>query len=253
MEGTSDFTNNDVKRLRKNIYDARKKVLPANPKNIAEVHETLNNLNTNTKQGEPFLLINDEEKHIIIFTCESNMGFLCEIDDLYMDGTFKYAARFFMQMFTIHGIKNGHYIPLVFCLLPDKNMNTYINTFKFIVDKCSSIHLRLLPKSVNIDFEKSILNSVNAIWPQTKIIGCRFYLTQAWYRQLQKLGLSTKYQNQSSEIGIWIRHTFGLLFLEPTEVTEYFVEDLMSNRPINKRVEKYSDYLLKNYIDKNSI
>jgi len=82
MEGTSDFTNNDVKRLRKNIYDARKKVLPTNPKNIAEVHETLININTNTKQGEPFLLINDEEKHIIIFTCESNMRFLCEIDDL---------------------------------------------------------------------------------------------------------------------------------------------------------------------------
>lgn len=89
MEGTSDFTNNDVKRLRKNIYDARKKVLSANPKNIAEVHETLININTNTKQGEPFLLINHEEKHIIIFTCESNMRFLCEIDDLYMDGTFK--------------------------------------------------------------------------------------------------------------------------------------------------------------------
>jgi len=80
------------------------------------LHETLNNINTNTKQGEPFLLINDEEKHIIIVTCESNMRFLCEIDDLYMDGTFKYAASFFMQMFTIHGIKNGHYIPLVFCL-----------------------------------------------------------------------------------------------------------------------------------------
>ncbi|KAF0762090.1 FLYWCH-type domain-containing protein [Aphis craccivora] len=154
-------------------------VLPANPKNIAEVHETLNNINTNTKQGEPFLLINDEEKHIIIVTCESNMRFLCEIDDLYMDGTFKYAASFFMQMFTIHGIKNGHYIPL------------------------------------------------------------------AWYRQLQKLGLSTEYQNQSSKISIWIRHTFGLLFLEPTEVNaECFVEDFMLNRPIDERVEKYSDYLL---------
>lgn len=65
--------------------------------------------------------------------------------------------------------------------------------------------------------------------------------------------MSTEYQNQSSEIGIWIRHTFGLLFLEPTEVTECFVEDFMSNRSIDKRVEKYSDYLLENYIDENSI
>lgn len=77
-----------------------------------------------------------------------------------------------MQMFTIHGIKNGHYIPLVFYLLPNKNMNAYINTIKFIVDKCSSIHLRLSPKSVTTDFEKAILNSVNEIRPKTKIIGC---------------------------------------------------------------------------------
>jgi hypothetical protein len=123
-------------------------------------------------------------------------------------------------------------------------MNTYIDTFKFIVDECSSIHHRLSPKSVTTDFEKAILNSVNEIWPQKKIIGCRFNLTQAWYRQLQKLGLSTEHRNPSSEIGIWIHHTFDLLFLESTEVTECFVEDFMSNQLIKERVEKYSDYLL---------
>jgi hypothetical protein len=44
-------------------------LLPENPKNIAEVHETLINISTNMKQGEPFLLINVEEKHHH-FTCE---------------------------------------------------------------------------------------------------------------------------------------------------------------------------------------
>jgi hypothetical protein len=62
------------------------------------------------------------------------MRFLCEIDDLYMDGTFKYAARFFYANIHNSWYKNAHQTPLVFCLLPDKNMNTYINTFKFIVD-----------------------------------------------------------------------------------------------------------------------
>jgi len=110
-----------------------------------------------------------------------------------------------------------------------------------------------IAKSVTTDFEKAILNSVNEIWSKTKIIGCRFHLTQTWYRQLQKLGLSTEYQNQSSEIGIWIRHTFGLLFLEKTETTEFFVEDFMSNRPIDERVQKYSVYLLDHYTDENSM
>jgi len=84
MDGTPKFTNNDVKRLRKNIYDARRKVLPENPKNIAEVHATLSNISPKTKQAEPFSLINDEEKQIIIFTCESNLQFLCEISDIYI-------------------------------------------------------------------------------------------------------------------------------------------------------------------------
>jgi len=57
MNGTLEFTNNDVKRLKKNIYDARRKVLSENPKNIAEVHATLSNISPKTKQGEPFLLI----------------------------------------------------------------------------------------------------------------------------------------------------------------------------------------------------
>lgn len=53
-----------------------------------------------------------------------------------------------MQMFTTYGKKNRHCIPLVFCLVPDKTINTYIGTFKLIVDKCSAIHLRLSPKTV---------------------------------------------------------------------------------------------------------
>lgn len=61
-------------------------------------------------------------------------------------------------MFTIHGTKNGHYIPLVFCLLPVKNMNTYMDTFKLIVDKCLMIGLCLSPKTVTINFKKAILN-----------------------------------------------------------------------------------------------
>jgi len=115
------------------------------------------------------------------------------------------------------------------------------------------MNLHLSPKGVTSDFEKAILNSVHEICQQTKIIGCRFHLTQAWYRQLQNFGLSTEYQNQSSEIGIWIRHTFGLIFLEPTEITECFVEDFMSDRPTDERVEKYSNYLLENYIEVNSL
>jgi len=75
-------------------------------------------------QGEPFLLLNDDSKNVLIFSCAKNLNFLCDVQTIYMDGTFQYSARFFSQTFTIQGYKNGHYVPLVFCLLPDKKTKT---------------------------------------------------------------------------------------------------------------------------------
>lgn len=226
-------------------------MLPANPTNLQEVHEFLETMDLKTKRGEDFLLINDQQKNIVIFSCHTNILFLKEVDTLYMDGTFKYSARFFMQLFTIHALKNGHYIPLVFCLLPSKTTEIYAHTFRLIVDKCSTLGVQLLPQYITTDFEKSIVNAINEIWPQTQIIGCRFHLTQAWYRQIQKLGLATVYQNKSSEVGKWLRHTFGLLFLDPKEVFECFIDNFMADCLTDDQVGKYSDYLIDNYMTEN--
>lgn len=245
---SSQFTTTDIKRIRKNVYDARRKVLPSCPTSLEEVHSSLEKMDIKTKQGEPFLLVNDTEKNIIIFSCTSNILFLKEIETLYMDGTFKYSARFFTQMFTIHGLKNGNYIPLIFCLLPNKTTETYIHAFHLILQKCTSLGVTLLPQYVTTDYEKAIINAVHEIWPQTQIIGCRFHLTQAWYRQIQKVGLATEYQDRSSEIGLWLRHTFGLLFLEPNNVLDCFLQNFMADRPIDDKVIKYADYLIDNYL-----
>lgn len=65
-----------------------------------------------------------------------------------MDDTFKYYNKYFTQMFTIHAFNNGHYTPLVFFLLPNKNFETYFCTFNKLVRKCSEIGLSLALKSV---------------------------------------------------------------------------------------------------------
>jgi len=48
-----------------------------------------------------------------------------------------------------------------------------------------------------------------------------------------------------------LRHTFGLLFLDPTEVFECFIDNFMADRPTNDQVSKYSDYLVDNYLTDN--
>jgi len=109
------------------------------------------------------LLINDHQKKIVFFLCHTNILFLKEVDTLYMDGTFKYSARFFIQLFTIHGLKNGHYIPLLFCLLPTKTTEIYAYAFRLIVDKCCTLGVQLLPQYIRTDFEKSIINDIHEI------------------------------------------------------------------------------------------
>jgi hypothetical protein len=97
-------------------------------------------------------------------------------------------------MFTIHGYKNGHYVPFVFYLLVDKSEHTYGFVFKKITEKCNSLELRLSPLKCMVDFEYA------------EIIGYRFHLTQSWWRNVQIFGLATYYKDESSDIGKCIVH-----------------------------------------------
>jgi len=69
---------------------------------------------------------------LFFFFCKTNLTLLSTVDTIYMDGTFQYCEGCFTQMFTIHGFQNGHYIPLIFCLLPDKKYETYFYTLIII-------------------------------------------------------------------------------------------------------------------------
>jgi hypothetical protein len=58
----------------------------------------------------------------------------CKIS-VFADGTYK-CPKYFKQLYTIHGFKNGHYIPLVFCLLPSKSEACYRKMFSLLDDSC---------------------------------------------------------------------------------------------------------------------
>ena len=86
------------------MYNARRKLMPALPKSIDDVHEVLESMEIVTNRNTNFLLINDRQEKIIIFSCDTNLITLCKSKYIYyVDGTFSYCARFFKQMFTIHG------------------------------------------------------------------------------------------------------------------------------------------------------
>lgn len=247
-----NLTTRDIYCIRKNIYYARRKFLPALPKSTLEVHDALQKMQPKTNRQEDFLLLNDSLNNVVIFSCIANLKFLSDSKILYMDGTFSYCTKYFKQLFTIHGFLNGHYIPLVFCLLKDKTQKSYEFCLSKVAELCKNVDVNLSPLEIVVDFEMSIHNAINSIWENIKISGCRFHLTQAWYRQIQKLGLTQQYRDKNSEVGKWLHYCFGLLFLNHEEVEDFYFFELYELKPQNDQLDKFSDYLLETYLTNES-
>lgn len=165
---------------KKNLYNARRSTLPALPQNIEEVHKCLETYPIKTNKNEDFLMVNDHSNKIVIFSCETNIKFLSDLKVIYMDGTFEFSSKFYMQLFTIHGLENDHYVPLVFFLLPNKLRITYREAFKHLSRVAIQFGRKIAPNRVVADFEMAIHKSVSDVWPSAAIVGCRFHLGQAW-------------------------------------------------------------------------
>lgn len=85
------------------MYEARMKKIPTLPKNIVEAIEQMYNHSTKLKlsNGEQFCYMKTTDS-IPIFTCTSNLKLLSDSSHVFADGTFSYAPKFFLQMYTVH-------------------------------------------------------------------------------------------------------------------------------------------------------
>jgi len=75
-------------------------MIPKSSTNIGDIKKN---------QDEIFLLINNSEKHIIVFSTQINLKYLSECDVLYVYGAFKSCLKRFYQLFIIHEGKNSNY------------------------------------------------------------------------------------------------------------------------------------------------
>lgn len=170
----------DLDLARKNIYAGRRTLHRALPKNREEVHDVVQEMSPTTPDGDLLTLINDPARNIIVFGTHASLVYLCRRRKVYMDGTFSYSPQFFTQLFTIHGLENETYVPLLFCLLPDKTKETYEALFKLIINKCMEINEVFYPHNIIVDYELAIHQAIRASWIGVEIVGCRFHLTQNW-------------------------------------------------------------------------
>jgi len=249
----STLTTNDLSLIRHNVHRARSFVHPPLPKCIKELHAALDSMNIKTNIGEPFLFNNDKENCIIDFSTTQNIKVLCDVNKFYVDGTFKSCPKHFYQFFTIHGLKNDVYLPLVFFLLPDKCNTTYKCAFQHLIRHSMSIGLTCSPTEVVIDFEQAIHSAIEEVFPNAKIRGCRFHLGQSWWRKIQSLGL-TKMYNTNTDESYFLKFFFGLPFLDSDNVIDCFTDDFLAILPAkDDRVVQFTDYVFENYISPDAM
>ncbi|KAE9533104.1 hypothetical protein AGLY_009532 [Aphis glycines] len=231
------INTNDLKLIRNNNHYARKVLYSKLPKSMQETQNCLSSMNITTNKDEQFLFCNNLVDNIIGFSTETNLKALCDVTKVYMDGTFKSCTKYFLQLFTIHGFRNGLYVPLVFLVLPNKTLETYTKVFKYIVSYCTSLQLNFQPADIFVDFEVAIRTSV-------KFGGEKF--NSLGYQRRIKVPITIY-------VSDYLKCVFGLPFLKPEEVFDCFIDDLMTIKPINATVDQFCDYLLKTYTEEDAL
>lgn len=132
---STSLDHNDIILVRKAMYYERRKNFPTFPTSLEDSITQLKEL-----QNEDFLMIRGkkfihlpDDCSFVCITTEENLLCLTSCANIFADGTFDYAPKFFLQLYTIHGYKNGFYVPLVYFFLKDKfkkNIYSYMEVFR---------------------------------------------------------------------------------------------------------------------------
>ena len=163
-----------------------------------------------------------QDDDIIIFATDANLQILSQSSALFMDGTFKAAPRLFTQLFTIHTVYRDHFVPLVYCLLPNKQRTTYYAALETIKRKMADIHLLFNPDSVMSDFELGLINALEMIFPNASLEGCYFHFTQCIWRRVQQSHLITSFRDDDVVRSL-VRRLMAVAFLPIVAIRPSFV------------------------------
>ena len=239
-----DIKPNEFESIRQSLYQERRKQYPKCPTSIEDTRTALESGTFNAPAEMVFAFRND----VIMVTFQNNFSLLND-RSLFGDGTFQSSPQCFYQLYTLHTEKLGHYIHLVFFLLPNKKEQTYLTMLELLLDECRKREIDFSPKAINVDFEIATHNAFRHFFPDIEIRGCNFHLKQAWLRKAIELGLKKDYEDKDSDVHFWLRILFGLPFLRPDQVPGFFMIDIASVSPLDSRTELFEQYLLKDYIE----
>ncbi|CRK93929.1 CLUMA_CG007456, isoform A [Clunio marinus] len=115
---------------------------------------------------------------------------------------------------------------IAIAMMTNKDIRSYKVVFKFLRNK------GIVPSKVMADYEASIRNAVENIWPEARMIGCWFHFCQAIRRNAKdKLGPLYSAQSNLNEAQISTKRLIGMyqqLPLLPRERIENGVMEIIA-------------------------
>ena len=94
----NNLQRTDIRNVSLSLYRERRR-----PKIRDETNASITKIDTMTSKQENFVIMNDQDSGIVIFSTASNAACLCnDVEDLFIDGTFKCCPRYFYQLYTRH-------------------------------------------------------------------------------------------------------------------------------------------------------
>ena len=208
-----------------------------------------------TKKDELFLLRDNLEpcNRILIFGTPSFIRIMCGEERVFADGTFKCVPHLFNSLYTLHVMRDGLMITILYCLLTNRTSRTYINMLRMIQDICVDHASIFNPQSFTIDFEAAMITAINTVFPVARIMGCLFHFTQCLRRKVQEIGLSRQYAANSgkNEIQKTVRRVAALAFVKIEDLDESFTE-IVQQMPENDQLDEFMSYFYDNFFKRNS-
>ena len=171
-----------------------------------------------TLSGELFLLKNDCENGIVIFTTNENLKMLGECKNVLADGTFKSCPPPFEQLYALFG--NGdRTVPLVFGLLSGKSTFIYRKFFRTIFRKMRNLRIVNEIECFITDFERGVISALETDYSNIQHFGCYFHFTKAIFRKIQEYGLATPYR-ENPLLKFFFRKIMSLPFIPADRIME---------------------------------
>ncbi|GFS11795.1 hypothetical protein ElyMa_004843300 [Elysia marginata] len=184
----STITSRGVDNLTLQVRQYR---LKSGPKTKEEVPSVLRDYDSD------FIMDIHESLQVCLITTVENLNFLSSSTHILADGTFQFCPRYFYQLYTFHGTRNGHFIPCMFALLRNKKEAIYTRALQMLRHMCREKNVSLHSEFFHFDLEDAMLSSCGHVFPDAKIKACNFHVGQAWHRKLQQIGLAAKSQSNS--------------------------------------------------------